>query len=110
MQEQVHFVIGLVIAGTLEPNPRNSLNPTQIVFSLIQPTIVTKRNFTGDHYFSSIKFGDELKTNGITYFGTIRANKVELPFTFLPNKKKREVFSIKFAFKPDNALVSYVPK
>ncbi|CAG4917457.1 unnamed protein product [Colias eurytheme] len=66
-------------------------------------------NVTGDNWFSSIELVDKLKQNGLTYVGTVRKNKRELPPEFLPNRT-RPVGSTLFGFTNDKTLASYVPK
>lgn len=45
----------------------------------------------------------------LTYVGTVRKNKAEIPKIFLPNKE-REINSSIFVFQEDCTLVSYCPK
>ena len=68
-----------------------------------------KRSLTADNFFSSIPLADKLLENNISYVGTLRKNKKEIPNNFLPEGKKN-VFSSIFGFNKEKTLVSYVPK
>lgn len=98
-----------VYCGRQVPNPRSLLKPTLEVLNLVEPIVNTNRNVTADNYFSSVELVSELQKKGITYVGTMRRNKLEIPESFLP-KKSRPVLSSEFAFTSDKTLVSYVPK
>lgn len=104
-----YFVNGSIYCATQYRNPKKLLKPTLEVMNLVQPIVKSNRNVTGDNYFSSVELVDELKENGLTYVGTLRKNKLEIPESFLPDKH-RPAFSSKFAFTADKTLVSYVPK
>jgi len=45
---------------------------------LCKPCFGSKRNITGDNWFTSVPLVDLLE-KGLTHFGTIRKNKVEIP-------------------------------
>lgn len=83
--------------------------PTQSVLRLSQPIYGTNRNITADNWFSSIEVIDKLKQKSLTYVGTVRKNKKELPSEFLPNKN-REIESTIYGFTSDKTLISHVPK
>lgn len=83
--------------------------PTQTVLQLAAPIMKTNRNITGDNWFSSVELVDKLKEHGLTYVGTMRKNKREVPKEFLPHKTRSEGSSI-FGFTNDKTLVSYIPK
>ncbi|XP_029986470.1 piggyBac transposable element-derived protein 4-like, partial [Sphaeramia orbicularis] len=71
---------------------------------------LTGRNVTCDNFFTSYELaGRLLHERNNTLLGTIRKNKPELPRALLELRGRR-VLSSKFAFTPDTALVSYVPK
>ena len=91
------------------PNPRKLTIPTMNVLSLIPPVANSNRNITGDNWFSSVELVDELKRNGLTYVGTLRKNKREIPQPLLPTKQDEEQ-TAKFCFTKDKTLVSFVPK
>lgn len=83
--------------------------PTQTVLQLAAPIMKTNRNITGDNWFSSVELVDKLKEHGLTYVGTMRKNKREVPKEFLPHKT-RSVGSSIFGFTNDKTLASYIPK
>ncbi|KAG8252071.1 hypothetical protein J6590_066811 [Homalodisca vitripennis] len=43
---------------------------------------------TGDNWFSSVELVEELRAIGLTYVGTMRRNKREIPPEFLPDKNR----------------------
>lgn len=109
---RTHYLVNaFVYAGKQNniPNPRKLAIPTLNVLSLIQPIANTNRNVTGDNWFSSLQLVEELSRHKLTYVGTMRQNKREIPQQFLPNKE-RPVYSSLFGFTKDITLVSYVPK
>ena len=69
----------------------------------------TNRFLCADNFFSSVPLCKELWRNGIKYLGTLRANKIEIPETFLKNPSRPAGSSL-FAFKNELTLTSYVPK
>lgn len=82
----------------------------EIVFRLVKPIEGTCRNITGDNWFSSIPLVQALlKEKKLTYVGTLRKNKAEIPKEFLPGKE-REINSSRFGFMEDCSMVSYCPK
>lgn len=83
--------------------------PTQAVIRLTKPIENSNRNVTADNWFSSIQLVDELRSRGLTYVGTLKKNKREIPPEFLP-KKSRAVGSSLHGFTADKTLVSFVPK
>ena len=91
------------------PNPRKLSIATQNVLSLVMPYAHSHRNITGDNWFSSVELVDELLKVGLTYIGTLRKNKREIPNYIVPTKKDGEGEK-KFVFTRDKTLVSYVPK
>lgn len=59
--------------------------PTQCVIRLCKPIEGTNRNVTADNFFSSIELLDQLEERRLTYVGTMRKNKKEIPNEFLQN-------------------------
>ncbi|XP_069690526.1 piggyBac transposable element-derived protein 4-like [Periplaneta americana] len=108
---KTHYLINaFVYAGKIcGPNPQQLSVPTRSVLSLVLPISETNRNVKGDNWFTSVELMDELRKIGLTYVGTVRKNKKEIPPQFLPDKK-REVGSTKFGFTRDKTIVSFVPK
>ncbi|CAK1579113.1 unnamed protein product [Parnassius mnemosyne] len=83
--------------------------PTQDVLQLTEPLYGSHRNVTGDSWCTSVELVDILLQKGLTYVGTLRKNKREIPLEFLPNKT-RPLESSLFGFVSDKTLVSHVPK
>lgn len=76
----------------------------------LQPIEGTNRNVTGDNWFTSIPMTEELlDAKKLTYVGTIRHNKREIPLQFKSNAN-REVNSSLFGFHGNLTLVSYCQK
>lgn len=94
---------------TLSPEERKLSKPTQSVIRLCKPIANSNRNVTADNWFSSLEVVRELKKIKLTYVGTMRSNKKEIPPEFHA-EKKRKVGSSVYGFTSDVTLVSYVPK
>lgn len=81
-----------------------------VVERLIRPISKTSRNVTCDNWFTSFGLIESLRRNHqLTFVGTVRKNKRELPTEFV-NTKNRPVFSSMFGFSKDVTIVSYIPK
>ncbi|CAH2092513.1 unnamed protein product [Euphydryas editha] len=108
---KTHYLYNAFIYAGKSNEPRNpDLSvPTQSVLKLAEPIFQTNRNITADNWFSSVELVHQLKAKGLTYVGTMRKNKRELPKEFLPNKKRQENSAI-YGFTSDKTIVSYVPK
>lgn len=108
---KTHYMLNsFVYTGkTTSANPKKLSVPTRSVLKLVSPIINTNRNVTGDNWFTSIELISELKKVGLTYVGTLRKNKPEIPQVFLPSRQKL-VNSCQFGFTHDNTLVSFTPK
>jgi hypothetical protein len=85
------------------------LVPTQSVIRLTKPIANSKRNVTADNWFTSVQLVRELSNKELTYVGTMKKNKAEIPKEFLPNSQ-RQVETSEFGFTNDMTLVSFVPK
>lgn len=82
----------------------------EIVLRLVEPVQGSNRNITGDNWFTSLPLARTLLNNKkLTYVGTMRKNKREIPKEFLADKNKIPASSI-FGFQEDITLVSYCPK
>lgn len=87
-----------------------SNSPNDVVCRLVEPVAGSNRNITADNWFSSIHVAQELFENkSLTFIGTLKKNKREVPLCFLPDKD-RDVYSSMFGFQKNLCLVSYVPK
>lgn len=83
--------------------------PSQSVLRLCKGLEGSHRNITADNWFSSIELMQALKNRGLTYLGTLKKNKKEIPIAFQPNKV-RIVGTSLYGFTKDYTLLSYVTK
>lgn len=97
--------------GTQPAGPyKFSNSPDDVVLRLVHPVEGTKRNITGDNWFSSVPLVKKLlEEKKLTYIGTMRKNKREIPIEFLPKKDRVEKTSL-FGFQENCTMVSYCPK
>jgi hypothetical protein len=79
------------------------------VLSLIKPLENSNRNLTTDNWYSSIELVNELLKRGMTFVGTLKKNKKEIPESFLSSSEKEEK-SCMYGYTKDMTLLSYVPK
>lgn len=106
------YTINLETYVGMQPaGPYQQSNSSQeIVLRLVEPICGTNRNITGDNWFSSIPLANKLlREKKLTYVGTLRKTKREIPLNFLPNKQRLQHSSL-FGFQRDMTLVSYCPK
>lgn len=110
-----YFYNGYIYSGkdsdgiSLTNEEKGLLKPTQSVLRLSRPIANSNRNVTADNWFSSIEVMNELKKRGLTYVGTLKRNKKEIPKEFLPSRERAEGSSI-YGFTNDYTIVSHVPK
>lgn len=97
--------------GTQPEGPYKLSNSAEdIVLRLVYPVAGTNRNITGDNWFTSLSLSNKLlQEKKLTYIGTMRKNKREIPPQFLPNKNRQEKSSL-FGFQEHCTMVSYCPK
>lgn len=93
--------------------PKDSLyeisnKPKDVLLRLSRTIHDTGINITADNWFSSIPLVKELLTKKLTYVGTLRKNKVEIPPQMVAKKRNR--FETIFGFQHNTALLSYAPK
>nr|CAH7725072.1 unnamed protein product [Callosobruchus chinensis] len=93
----------------LSEDEKKLSKPSQSVIRLARPIFQTNRNITTDNWFSSTEIARTLKENGLTFVGTMKKNKREIPANFLPNKKRGIGDSI-YGFTEDLTLISYAGK
>lgn len=110
-----YFYNGYVYTGKgsdgvgLTVQAQKLLVPTQCVLRLTKPIEGSNRNVTADNWFSSIQLIDELAKHKLTYVGTMKKNKREIPSQFQP-QRNRAVQSTLFGFTNQKTMCSYVPK
>lgn len=91
-----YFLNGYIYTGRncdgfgLTNEEKNFLVPTQSVIRLTKPIYNTNRNVTADNWFSSVQLARELLSRKLTYVGTLRKNKAEIPIEFQPNRRAVE--------------------
>ncbi|KAJ8939829.1 hypothetical protein NQ318_013048 [Aromia moschata] len=100
-----------VYVGQQPEGPYKKPNdPCSIVLRLIEPISGTNRNVTCDNWFTSVQLVNKLFVDHrITYVGTVKRNKRELPLD-VTNTRARPEYSSLFGFQKNNTIVSYIPK
>lgn len=100
-----------VYVGSQPPGPYvQETSASAVVERLVEPLRNSKRNLTCDNWFTSIPLVRNLYSNyKLTFLGTIRKNKREIPLE-LSNPVKRPLGTSMFAFENKMTLVSYIPK
>lgn len=113
--KNAYFYNGYIYSGKgsdgigLTTQDQKLLVPTQCVLRLIRPIEGNNRNVTADNWFSSTELIDELAKCKLTYEGTMKKNKREIPSEFQP-QRNRDVQSTLFGFTNQKTICSYVPK
>ena len=99
-----------VYAGKQPDRPYGLSNkPADVVRRLAAPISGSGRNITVDNWFTDIDLVQELKEKKLSYVGTLKRNKRQLPPELVVSKRRKELSSL-FGFQKDMMLVSYVPK
>lgn len=80
----------------------------RVVKTMVSPWYKSGRNVVGDNFFTSVVLSEELLNQGLTYVGTMRKNKRDIPPSML--SRDRDELSSIFAFHENKTMVSYVPK
>lgn len=100
---------GQVYLGREGHESRDVGQGKRVVIDLCRPIANSGRNICGDNFFSSLELCNELRQIKLSYVGTLRKNKPEIPSDFLPSRN-REVSSSLFGHLNTTTLVSYVSK
>ncbi|KAF2886770.1 hypothetical protein ILUMI_19403 [Ignelater luminosus] len=82
-----------------------SNSPTDIVNRLVRHIEGSCGNLKTDNWYTSYPLAMSLLEKKLTFLGTMRQNKREIPPDFL-----RKVQSVLFDFQKEATLVSFVPK
>ena len=90
-------------------NAREVNQGQRVVLELTQHLSGSGRHVTADNFFTSLALVRSLLSRQLTYCGTIRRNKGEIPVE-MQASRNREVHSSLFGFQQDTTLVSYVPR
>ncbi|XP_016664280.1 piggyBac transposable element-derived protein 4-like, partial [Acyrthosiphon pisum] len=100
-----------IYCGKQDTGPFATSNkPYDIVTRLTEPIQKSKRNVTTDNWFSSYPLAENLLKNGLTFMGTIKKNKKEIPPEFIVQHRNLEPGTHQFGAQPDMTLVSMVTK
>lgn len=83
--------------------------PTQSVIRLAKCLYNSNRNITCDNWFSSTELAEHLFVNKLTFVGTLRKNKKEIPPELLPRKDRKEGDTL-YGFTKNMTIVSHTPK
>ena len=89
--------------------PRQCNVGESVVLSLSDPLFHSSRNIVADNFFSSFSLAQKLLDKKLTFLGTVRKNKKEIPPCLLPSKK-RSLYSSIFAYHEKYMMTSYVCK
>ena len=90
-----YFYNGYLYAGRdtdgigLSDAERKLSKPTQSVLRLSKPIQRTNRNITFDNWFTSIELAEKLNSVKLTWLGTVKENKSEIPNAFFPSNKEK---------------------
>lgn len=107
------YLYNLEIYAGKQPNGEFEVSnkPADVVKRLIQPIEGSGRNLTADNWFTDFDLVEYLRKNKITYVGTVKKNKRQLPQEFVSSARRPE-YDSKFGFNysRSTSLVSYVPK
>lgn len=103
------YVLNLQIyEGKLGGSPEKELGK-RVMLELLELYENTHRGVTGDNFFTSLALTNELFSRGLTYVGTIRKSRREIPREFAKSKGKI-VGSSHFLFQENTTLVNFVAK
>lgn len=75
-----------------------SNSPSEVVYRLVAGLEHSNRNLTCDNWYSSCELAKTLLEKGLTFIGTLRKNKKEIPLEFLPDRSRAPGTSI-FGFQ-----------
>lgn len=100
---------GQVYCGRRANEPREIGQSKRVVLDMTEPLFNSGRNICADNFFSSYELLMELKQHNISYVGTLRKNRKEIPEEFLKTRG-RTTHSSLFGHCESATLVSYIPK
>lgn len=100
---------GQVYLGRQPGEQREIGQGARVVRDLISPWRRSGRNIVADNFFTSVPLVQELLVDGLTYTGTIRSNKPQIPPEMKASFNRNDLSSI-FGFHDQLTLVSYAPK
>lgn len=112
VDSKTYYTIYLEVYVGTQPNGPYALDNSAfaLVKRLVEPIRNSKRNVTCDNWFTSIPLINTLYNDyQLTFLGTIRKNKRELP-PEISNPITRPIGSSMFCYNKNITLVSYIPK
>ena len=80
-----------------------------VALGLSAPFFNSGRNITTDNLFTDKELSDVLQNDGLTFVGTVRANKRFLPESF-KNKRGLQLHASSFLFRDKTTIVNYQTK
>lgn len=91
-------------------NEREKNLTHDVVMLVTQPIHIynTGRNLTTDNWYTSIPLAESLLEKRITLVGTLKKNRTQISFEFLPNNR-RAIHSV-LGFGKTGKIISYVQK
>ena len=104
-----HYCINAEVYTGRKGAEREKKQGCRVVLELTQHLANSGRNVVSDNFFSSYELIQCLENRNMTFLGTIRRNKPELPPLF-QSPQNRAVGTCLFGFYKQVAIVSYVPK
>lgn len=108
---RMFYTYNMEIYSGTQPDGRFSMSnkPRDVVKRLTEPIYNTGRNVTTDNWFSSFDLVQDLDEKKLSFVGTLKKNKSQIPSEFKLTKKRDSCTSL-FGFRKDMTLLSYVPK
>lgn len=108
---KMYYTCNMEIYAGKQPEGRyqQSNKSLDVVERMIAPIINSGRNITADNWFSDVSLLKTLSDRRLSYVGTLKKNKWQIPMP-LKDIKNREINSSVFGFRKEGTLVSYVPQ
>src|SRR5688572_11664990 len=98
-----------IYLGRQEGTQRETGQGARVVKQLVSPWRHSGRNVVADNFFSSVDLAEQLLADRMTYVGTIRSNKPQVPEAMKARRGRQELSPL-FGFHDQLTLVSFVPK
>ncbi|XP_066590616.1 piggyBac transposable element-derived protein 4-like [Prorops nasuta] len=106
---ETHYMFdALPYTGTVVNKEPTESVPAYFVRKLCESISGSNRNITADNWFTSLPIVEKLSDSNLTYVGTIRKNKQEIPESF--KRAPADNSDAQFAFRKNMTLLSYYPK
>ena len=80
-----------------------------VTLKVVEPYFGTGINVTGDNWFTSCKLVNRLKRESLSYVGTVKHNRREIPAS-AKCKDSRALYSAKYYSSDHTMLLSYMDK